>query len=224
MTRTFQILATTALALTATLSLTGCRQQKRADLATNEAVELRAQNEAYAQSIRDKDARIAELEAQAVNNQAAMGGSQVGWAQPQPSYPQSPVPAPQGNWNNDQPNFQPNSQGEMVATIAGNVLFDSGSATIKADAKRKLDSIVGELKKQYGGAQIRVEGHTDSDPIKVSKWKTNDALSQARAEAVRSYIVSKGISAGRIEAMGFGASKPKATKAASRRVEIVVSQ
>jgi outer membrane protein OmpA-like peptidoglycan-associated protein len=45
---------------------------------------------------------------------------------------------------------------------------------------------------------------------------------QARAEAVRPYLVSKGVSKDRIEAIGYGAAKPKKTEAASRRVDVVV--
>ena len=41
--------------------------------------------------------------------------------------------------------------------------------------------------------RIRVDGHTDSTPIKVSKWKTNLDLSQARAESVKAYLIKKGV-------------------------------
>lgn len=109
-----------------------------------------------------------------------------------------------------------------VFVVAGDVLFDSGSATLKSSAKKELDSIANRIKTRHSGQRVRVEGYTDSDPIRKSKWKTNDALSEARAEAVRTYLVSKGVSSGRISAVGMGAAKPKATKKDSRRVEIVV--
>jgi chemotaxis protein MotB len=71
---------------------------------------------------------------------------------------------------------------------------------------------------------VRVEGYTDSDPLvkTKAKWGSNEGLSEARAESVRAYLISKGISSGRVSAVGMGAAKPKATKKDSRRVEIVV--
>ena len=80
------------------------------------------------------------------------------------------------------------------------------------------------MKKEYPGKQIRVEGHTDADPIRVSKWKSNQELSEARANAVRQYLAQKGVDANSLSIRGFGADKPKSQtdKALNRRVEIVV--
>jgi outer membrane protein OmpA-like peptidoglycan-associated protein len=111
---------------------------------------------------------------------------------------------------------------EEVITIAGDVAFASGSATLTAAAKRELDAIAQRLNTRYAGRPIRVEGHTDSDPIRKSSWPSNQALSQARAEAVVAYLTSKGVSSSRLTAVGMGSSKPKRTKAESRRVEIHV--
>ena len=108
--------------------------------------------------------------------------------------------------------------------VAGDVLFDPGSVVIKAGGKKELDKIASQIKKKYPSNRIRVEGYTDSDPVnKVKdKFPNNKALSTARAEAVEKYLATKGISASRISAMGMGEANPKATKAASRRVEIVI--
>lgn len=112
--------------------------------------------------------------------------------------------------------------GTTVLEIAGDVLFDPGQAVVKSSAKKQLDKIVGQLNGQYAGHNVRVEGHTDTDKPKKSKFKTNEALSEARADAVRDYLVSKGVSTGRVSAVGYGDSRPKSSKAASRRVDIVV--
>lgn len=109
-----------------------------------------------------------------------------------------------------------------VLHLAGDVAFPSGSVNLTPAAKKELDTLAKKLKSTYAGRSIRVEGHTDSTPIKKSKYGTNEALSQARAEAVRSYLASKGVSSNRIEAVGYGSAKPKATPAASRRVDVVV--
>lgn len=112
-------------------------------------------------------------------------------------------------------------RGETIV-VAGDVLFDSGQATIKSSAKKELDSIASRLKSRHSGQDIRVEGYTDPKPIKKSKWSSNEELSEARAEAVRKYLISKGVPASRISSVGMGSAKPKATDKDSRRVEIVV--
>lgn len=77
--------------------------------------------------------------------------------------------------------------------------------------------------------QVDVVGHTDSDPIKKSKWKDNWQLSAERALAVLRYLNSKGISSEKIRAVAAGSSRPVASnksssgKAQNRRVEIVVN-
>lgn len=111
---------------------------------------------------------------------------------------------------------------EIVVGVAGDVLFDSGQATIKNSAKKTLDQIASTIRQRYPGHTIRVEGYTDSDPIRKSGWKTNERLSAERALAVESYLVSRGISNDQIYSAAFGASHPKATKKESRRVEIVI--
>jgi len=111
---------------------------------------------------------------------------------------------------------------EIVVGVAGDVLFDSGKVTIKPSAKATLDGIAATIKQRYPDKMIRVEGYTDTDPIRKSGWKTNERLSAERALAVEEYLVSRGLDPDRIYAAAFGASNPKATKRDSRRVEIVI--
>jgi flagellar motor protein MotB len=112
--------------------------------------------------------------------------------------------------------------GEVVVSVAGDVLFDSGKATLKTTAKRSLDKIASVIKGQYAGHTVRVEGYTDSDPIRKSGWKTNERLSGERAMAVEEYLTSRGLSKEQIYYAGFGAARPKGNKKESRRVEIVI--
>jgi outer membrane protein OmpA-like peptidoglycan-associated protein len=139
---------------------------------------------------------------------------------------QAAAPAPQPGAGTDYMNGYggPSGQPErdVVITVAGDVLFASGQVTLKPEAKRELDQVARELENRYASNRIRVEGYTDSDPIRKSRFASNEALSQARAEAVEQYLISRGVSAGRISAVGMGSAKPKSTKAASRRVEIVI--
>lgn len=111
---------------------------------------------------------------------------------------------------------------DIVVAVAGDVLFDSGSVTIKSSAKANLDRIAGVLQSQYGGNDVRVAGHTDSDPIKRSKWGSNERLSCERALAVEEYLASRGVSKDRMYSAGYGPAKSKGDKKSSRRVEIVV--
>jgi outer membrane protein OmpA-like peptidoglycan-associated protein len=72
---------------------------------------------------------------------------------------------------------------------------------------------------------VRVEGHTDSD----GKDEANLDLSDRRAKAVQRYLVDKGVAAGRLEAVGYGETRPvkpntsKTNKEANRRVEFVIA-
>lgn len=113
--------------------------------------------------------------------------------------------------------------GTITVNLPSDLYFDSGAATIRSPARASLDKVAAALKKDYAGKPVRVEGHTDSDPIKKSKWKSNQALSEARAKTVRDYLVSKGVDSSNMTMMGYGDQKPRGTdKARNRRVEIVV--
>ncbi len=114
------------------------------------------------------------------------------------------------------------ARGEVTVRVPGDVLFASGQVSLKSAAKNTLGQIASVLKSQYTGRTVRVEGYTDTDPIKKSKWKDNEELSTQRALAVERYLASRGVDADRMYSAGFGASKPMSSKAKSRRVEIVV--
>lgn len=150
--------------------------------------------------------------------------------EPAPEQPQFVNrPTPQYNDNSYQDDFGPGTttrrdHGDLVVEVAGDVLFDSGSIDLKASAKRTLDQVARKINSSYSGNTIRVEGHTDSQPLnKVKgKYKDNEELSAQRALAVERYLVSKGVPSSQIYAAAFGPAKPKGTRSASRRVEIVI--
>ena len=104
------------------------------------------------------------------------------------------------------------------------VLFDTGSYTLKPGAREKLAKISGILL-AYPSLKIQVEGHTDS----VGGDDYNQRLSEQRAQSVREYLVDQTVSADSVTAFGFGKSKPVATndtpegRQQNRRVELVVS-
>jgi flagellar motor protein MotB len=115
--------------------------------------------------------------------------------------------------------------GTVTVNLPGDIFFNSGDATIRTPAQDSLKKVAATLKKDkaYAGKPIRVEGHTDSDPIKKSKWKSNQELSEARAKAVKDYLAKQGIDSKLMTAVGHGADMPKgADKSRNRRVEVVV--
>lgn len=112
--------------------------------------------------------------------------------------------------------------GAIVLTIASDVLFDSGEATLKSSAKKTLDRVISEINKQYPDKQLRISGFTDQDPIKSSGYKTNYHLGFDRAFNVSNYLESKGVSKDRLERLSFGPEQLKKTKKESRRVEIAI--
>ncbi len=123
--------------------------------------------------------------------------------------------------------FDP-SAGTITVTLPNAILFDSGKAELKRATSTELDHIRSVLRDKYAGKQVDVVGHTDTDPIKKSKWKDNWELSAQRALSVLRYLVKRGISEKDIQAVGCGESQPIASnsttsgKARNRRVEIVV--
>jgi chemotaxis protein MotB len=125
--------------------------------------------------------------------------------------------------------FDP-SAGTITVTLPNTILFSSGEATLKKATNTDLNHIQSVLQSRYPGRQIDVVGHTDSDPIKVTKdkWKDNLELSSQRALTVTRYLIKRGIPKDKIRAVGCGATRPIASnatasgKAKNRRVEIVV--
>ncbi|MFN0012866.1 MAG: flagellar motor protein MotB [Phycisphaerales bacterium] len=190
-------------AATLALGLGGCTDELKADNArlTTEVEQLKSENSSLMQNIQGKDAQIQQLQmAQA-------------------------APANTTTWN--QPTGGSRSTGSgggggTVIEVAGDVLFASGQTAIKADGKKELDKIAAQIKSRWSGNNVRVEGYADKNPIKKSKFASNEALSQARADEVMKYLVSKGVSSSRVDAVGMGSVKLRATDAQSRRVEIVI--
>lgn len=115
--------------------------------------------------------------------------------------------------------------GGAMTAVEGTLLFDSGKADLKPGAKKVLAQIADTIRQQYPEREIYVFGHTDTDPIKYSKWKDNYELSCERSLSVVRQLKSDGV-ANYMAACGWGENKPAAenssaqTKQANRRVEI----
>lgn len=111
---------------------------------------------------------------------------------------------------------------EKVSLKAG-ALFDVNKADLKSGGKSELDALVAKIKGSNTQVeQITVTGHTDSAGSK----QLNQGLSERRAEAVKTYLVSQGLDGSRIDTRGAGDTQPVASnktaegRAQNRRVEI----
>jgi outer membrane protein OmpA-like peptidoglycan-associated protein len=110
----------------------------------------------------------------------------------------------------------------LVLTL-GNTLFATGRSDLKTGGAASLDKLVVFLN-EYPDRGVAIEGHTDD----VGSLEMNQTLSQHRADAVRSYLTSKGIQSRRLTAAGMGETQPIADNLSdsgrqqNRRVEVVI--
>lgn len=103
------------------------------------------------------------------------------------------------------------------------VTFKAGSAELVPSSLKTLNASIEGLKRN-AKAKVEIEGHTSSE----GSEELNQKLSEDRANSVRNYMISKGIAADRVTAVGYGPTRPKADNAtesgrkANRRIEIKV--
>jgi OmpA-OmpF porin, OOP family len=112
-----------------------------------------------------------------------------------------------------------------VSSKSYQIQFETGSAVIKPESYKLLDEIL-QSSVVAEGLKVGVYGHTDN----VGGAQSNQKLSEDRANSVKSYLLSKGLAAQRIESKGFGPANPIADNATSagraqnRRVQIVLGE
>lgn len=104
------------------------------------------------------------------------------------------------------------------------VLFDTAKADLKSGARERLAKVAGILI-AYPDIRVEIDGYTDS----TGSLEFNEKLSQERAAAVQTYLVSQGVNSATITTQGFGPNDPIASndtaagRQQNRRVELVVS-
>jgi len=193
------------------MTAVGCEEQKKppvVDQAALDAADRIAKLQAQLDKARkdrtaDQD-RIRQLQAEIDRLNRELAAKPV------------PKPAPEG-WTA--------VPGGAMISIEGTILFDSGKAILKTTGKPTLNSIAATIQEKYPNHEIYVFGHTDTDPIRYSKWVDNYELSCQRALTVLRHLISQGLG-NHIAACGWGESRPAAdnvsaeSKRMNRRVQI----
>jgi outer membrane protein OmpA-like peptidoglycan-associated protein len=112
---------------------------------------------------------------------------------------------------------------ELKVTVKNDVLFDFNSSALRPASQESLREMAGVFEK-YPNTTISVQGHTDS----IGSAAYNKRLSIRRADSVASYLENLGVSSSRVEAIGYGKSRPRASNSTAegrqlnRRVEIKI--
>ena len=103
--------------------------------------------------------------------------------------------------------------------------FVSGSTELTSDSDKTVNDLA-QVLKAYPSAQVQLTGHTDN----TGNPQGNQALSVARANAVKAMLVNDGIAENRMSTQGFGQDRPVASndteqgRAQNRRIELTVTQ
>lgn len=123
-------------------------------------------------------------------------------------------------------------RGETVEVLLADIFFESGSVRLTGQGQTRLDALADKLRREFAGRTVRVEGHTDTQPIGPTlqgRFPTNWELSVARAAAVVRYLLEvHGLDPARMEAVGFGPHDPVDSndtaegRARNRRVRVAV--
>ena len=121
------------------------------------------------------------------------------------------------------------ADGNIAIVLPCDITFSAGSKDLSAAGKKAVDQVAKELEGQFAGNTVRVEGHTDGDPIRKSKFADNFELGAERALSVVRYLVQQHkvaperlIPSSRGETVPLADNKSDKGKARNRRVEVVV--
>ena len=212
-----KIIAVLALAVSA-VSAVGCSSgpdlQARIDELTREQEDLQRQKELTESELLATKARCEALERN-------RGG--VARPAPAPAPVVTPIPA-------DSEGMDIRKRGnDTVINLPSDVFFASGSSTLSSAGEKTMAKIGAYIRKNHSGGLIRVEGHSDSDPIRKTKGKyhCNYELSFERAHAVVHYLVEKGhVDSHRFVCEAYADNQPQSPndKSKNRRVEIVIGK
>ena len=210
------------------------RAQAERDAAAQQAADAQARAQAEAQQRQQADLAAQQQAQQAQQAQLAQQQAQQQAEQAQQQAQQAQQQAQQAEADRQQMRarlmqqlnqvLQTRDSARGLIVSMPDVLFDTGSANLKATARERLAKVAGILI-AYPDIHVEIDGYTDS----TGSDTFNQQLSQNRSDSVRDYLSSQGVSQGMITTRGFGESDPIASNDTSagrqqnRRVELVVS-
>jgi chemotaxis protein MotB len=199
------------------------KEQDASDLAARLSEERNAHSNAVAQ-LEEARARVQDLE---VENEALLARPVEPPAPPAP--PVDDVGETLENLRGKGIDAYQTADGNIAIVIPSDINFASGSKDLTTAGKKAVDQVARELEGQFAGFTVRIEGHTDGDPIRRSKFADNFELGAERSLTVLRHLVKKhGIAPERLIAASRGETVPVADnksdkgKARNRRVEVVV--
>ena len=212
--RSFKVLALAGVA-TFTAVFGGCANEAALE---NEALTAQIAQDKQERDLLEARVKQGETDNQSLRQQVDTANQRAATAEAMKQPPQGSGAGP----DLKDPPRQTASREIHRYNLAGDGLFSAGRAELNSAGRKQMDTVIASIKRSYPRSSIRVEAFTDTDPIRKAAFASNKALSQARANAVEKYMASKGISSGRVTAVGRGESSSKKSKAANRRVEIVI--
>jgi flagellar motor protein MotB len=182
-------------------------EQLRADLTTSQQERQRAMD-ALARAQAEKEglaSQVGTMQSQMGELEQRLASVQAEAARPAPTTKNGWIVAP----------------GVSMISVSSDLLFPSGKADLTTAGKAKIAEIAREIRKEYGSRDVYVIGHTDTDPIRKTKWRDNWQLSTERSLTVTRALQGAGVSGKQIMAAGRGEYQPQSSaKAKNRRVEI----
>src|SRR2546428_3283636 len=98
------------------------------------------------------------------------------------------------------------AENEIAVQLTNDILFDFNSAALRAESQSTLRDLANNFQR-YPDETVSVEGHTDN----IGSPAYNQTLSERRADSVKDYLASQGVSSSRVSAIGYGETRPKAT-------------
>jgi outer membrane protein OmpA-like peptidoglycan-associated protein len=198
------------------------RQQAEAEKADAERMKQQADQAAQQAEQQQKEAEAARAAALAQQQAAEAQAEQARQAAAQAEKDKADMRAQLLAQLNAVLQTQDTARGLIVNM--SDVLFDTGSSTLRPAAREKLAKISG-IVLAHPGLTLQIEGHTDS----VGSDQMNQQLSERRADSVRDFLIGQGVTGSAVTAKGFGKTQPVASndtaegRQRNRRVELVVN-
>jgi outer membrane protein OmpA-like peptidoglycan-associated protein len=198
------------------------RQQAEAEKADAERMKQQADQAAQQAAQQQKEAEAARAAALAQQQAAEAQAEQARQAAAQAEKDKADMRAQLLAQLNAVLQTQDTARGLIVNM--SDVLFDTGSSTLRPAAREKLAKISG-IVLAHPGLTMQIEGHTDS----VGGDQMNQQLSERRADSVRDFLIGQGVTGSAVTAKGFGKTQPVASndtaegRQRNRRVELVVN-